>query len=96
MTMRKLLASTVLLGALVIGDVTPVQARPAVVFVGPDVQAVQYYEPDWRAREEWHRREEWRRREAWREAHRYPPPGYYPPPPVYYRPAPLPYYGPRY
>jgi hypothetical protein len=92
--MRNLLLSLVALGSLAAhAATTPVAAQPVSPgWFGPGVQTVQYYDPDWRQREEWRRRREFeeRRREEWRRAHEareeY---GYRPPPPP-------PYYGPRY
>lgn len=71
--MRSLLFSLAVVGSVAAGGtaiaapapLAPALDRPA------GVHTVQYYAPDWRAREAWrHRRhEEWRRREAWRRHH---------------------------
>ena len=72
--MRRVLLSLAILGGVsaagAAAHATPTAVAPALK-TASHVQSVQYYDPDWRAREYWRRRheEEWRRREAWRERH---------------------------
>lgn len=74
--MRKL-AMSLVVAAVAVGGAAlavPAQAAPVAerIHAGQyHARTVQYYAPDWRAREEMrHRRhDEWRRREAWRRHH---------------------------
>ena len=95
--MRKyLLALAVLAGSAGIGAAASA-APSAIALIAQSpahAQSVQYYAPDWRARqrarahERWRQRHEWRRRQAWRREHQRR--GHYRPG---YAARPLPYYG---